>query len=154
MMSEATHLTIAQRQNAALRMRKNGLSYTDIAEQLGVSSSQVYHDVKAVLHDIEWTQNERAEEMRDIMIARIEGIIFTLSEEVETGNLYAIDRIVKLQDQLAGLMGLKIERRDITSGGERLGGLNSDDISRLIDRAKEELLVWKNSRAALPAGDE
>lgn len=125
-------LIITERAIEALRMRKEGLSYQSIGDLLGVSDDTARRDVLGALKQLEWVRNEEALEVRHMVMERDNDAIRAIYERVIDGDLLAIDRMVKLNDQLLDTVGGKIGRMDVTSGGRPLESTRIDTIEVVL----------------------
>lgn len=148
-MSMTVALERVQLQNNAARLRIQGFNYAEIAEQLSCTPGEAYSAVMAVLKDETITKESRSEELRLIMTARLERAINAINPEVEAGNLYAIDRFIKIQQQIGEFNGVKVEHHDITSGGKPIQAMSSENIMKLMEMAQAELQNWEQ-QAMLP----
>lgn len=110
--TSAKQVEINERRVEALKLRKAGKSYREIAETLGVSSSTAHRDVAAALAALNAEQKEHVEDYRDLVSGYVEmarTVVFEimLSPEGDSDEkLKAVDRWVKLNDQEAKLFGL------------------------------------------------
>lgn len=152
-MASGKAITLLEQQNAALKMRQRGWRYGAIAEELGITPQRAAGLVKAALEDYDSSNEDAANQEREVLIARAEAAILAISEEVEAGNLYAIDRMIKLQEQIAVLRGLRVERKDITTAGQPLPGFTAEAIQEAVEKAKSELAGWITLRSSLPSGE-
>ena len=93
-----------EKRRQALELRKAGVEYERIAQQVGYNSKQaVYAAVKAALKDI---TREPAQEVKDLELARLDAVQLSIWNQVRSGDLQAIDRFLKIQHQRAQLLGL------------------------------------------------
>lgn len=100
---------VNHRQLRALELRLTGMQYEDIANQLGYADrAAAYGAVRAV---IARREHEAVDEMRTIEGARLDAIAATLWPLVETGDLAAVDRMLKLMQRRAALFGLDLAGR-------------------------------------------
>lgn len=142
-------MELSELATACVNMRIRGYGYDEIAKQTGAELHLVYELVKKTLDDRQALKETRVEELRSIMTMRNEVMLQSIAEEVESGNLYAIDRALKIQDQIATLNGVKQDKLDITSGGQRVG-FNAEDLARLQKQADKELEQWNDSMMPQP----
>ena len=119
-------LTTAERDAEAARLRTRGYSYQQIADELGwVSRGDAYRAVQRVLAD---TVKEAGDEVRAIELARLDGLHVAAMDVLEREHvtvsngrivvlgdaplpddgpvLAAIDRLLKIQERRAKLLGL------------------------------------------------
>jgi hypothetical protein len=110
-----------ERRTEAVKLRIAGHSYRHIAKQLGISLAQAHKDVQTVLKRTRDEADEVADEARDIDLARIDQGLKTVLEFLESAKddelkLKAIDRLVRLQERRAKLLGLDAPAKGELSG--------------------------------------
>ena len=112
-------LNAAERQRQALELRKAGATYEVIAQKLGYRGpSSAYGAIKSALHK---TLQPPADEVRALEIERLDALLLALWPQARQGNHGAIDRVLKVMERRARLLGLDAPTRtDITTGGQRL----------------------------------
>lgn len=108
---------INHRQLRALELRLTGMPYEDIADTLGYAGrAAAYSAVRAV---IARREHEAVEEMRQIEGDRLDTMAATLWPLVKTGDLQAVDRMLKIMQRRAALFGLDLAGRvDVMAAGE------------------------------------
>ena len=94
----------AEKKRQALELRKQGVGYQAIADRLGYSSIASAH--KAVQSALAAITKPAAEEVRDMEVERLDGMLFAISGQVRNGHLGAIDRALRIQERRAKLEGL------------------------------------------------
>lgn len=97
---------IQQRRLEALDLRKAGLSYRMIAERLGVVHETARSDVLAALKQLSEHQNTETAEYRNLELERLDRLQLAIWKQAIDGNLGAIDRLLKISERRARLMGL------------------------------------------------
>lgn len=104
----------AERQRKALELRKSGLDYRSIAERLGYSSvAGVY---KAVQVALKKTLQEPADELRAIEVERLDRMLLGLWPKAIKGDTWAVDRVLKIMERRATLLGLDApQKREVTT---------------------------------------
>jgi hypothetical protein len=108
-------ITVLQKQAEALQLRIAGASFPVIAERLGYAGPQgAYEAVKAAL---DRTLREPAEELRKLDQERLERMLLGLWPQATQGNQGAIDRVIKLLERRARLLGLDAPVRLAGEGG-------------------------------------
>ena len=129
---------IETRRAEAMRLRIRGKSYREIAAATGVSLGQAFADVKAVLDRTKAEADDDADQARALDLERIDRAIGIVEDILSAGDpiaepgqdeddllqaveserelkLKALDRLVKLQDQRAKLLGLYApEKKEVT----------------------------------------
>ena len=91
----------------ALELRKKGVRYEQIAQQLGYSNRGNAH--KAVMKELDLLAKECLEEaskVRDLELQRLDALYLVAYAEVEEGNVPAIDRCLRIMERRAKLLGL------------------------------------------------
>lgn len=92
------------RQLQALELRKAGLTYARIAEICGYASKIGAH--KAVQAAIRSTLREVAEDVRSLEIDRLDALMTGVYPQAIKGNQGAIDRVLRIMERRAKLLGL------------------------------------------------
>jgi hypothetical protein len=124
------------RQTQAIALRVKGYSFREIAKELGVSVGQAHHDVRAAMAefddqaaaDVELerkTQSRRLEQAFRTISAVLDGQVFNEDGEIDHElRLKAIDRLVKLEERRAKLLGL-----DAPAKQELVGSIDIGDVT-------------------------
>ncbi len=103
-----------QRREEALRLRIAGLRYRDIGERLGITMQAAHHLVVKALEESRARAAESADQLRDLELQRLDVAQSVIWRYVLEGDMGAIDRLLKIQQRRAALMGLDApERREI-----------------------------------------
>ena len=89
----------------AVKLRIEGNSYEKIAKLLKVSRGTAFNYVKEHFDKVREETKEDIRQYRDLQIKRNEDLIKSLWIKAKAGDGNAIDRIAKLQDQNAKLLG-------------------------------------------------
>ena len=117
-----------------MQLRKAGVGYADIGTALGISTAGAYKSVMRALELLAEKTNENAEHVRDIELQRLDAMLKALWPRVLSGDEKAIDRVLRIMDRRARYLGLDApERRDVTSGGEKL-----HDLADIIAALREQ----------------
>lgn len=93
-----------ERQRQCLELRIAGYTYDVIAEQVGYSDGSMAY--KAVIAGIQKTLQEPADEVRNLEVARLDKLLAGIYLQAKQGNLPAMDRVLKLMERRAKLLGL------------------------------------------------
>lgn len=137
----------------ALKLRKAMLPFSEIAELLGVSEPQARQAVAEAVQEIQRSEQFNADMHRQLMIEQIDQMIAAIHAPA-TGQLIngrriqvdlgAIDRMLKLMQRKAELMGLTIiPAEDIKVKLQRLAEEAGYDIVDLEEIAKDVLAAHK-----------
>ena len=112
-------ITAAERRKKALEFRKAGMTYEQIAGQLGVTTGAAHKSVMTALKEIREKQNEAAEDVLAIELERLDTMLIGILPAARKGNQGAIDRVLRIMDRRAKYLGLDAPaKQDITSSGE------------------------------------
>lgn len=88
-----------------------GLSYRQIAEGLNVSVGTVASDVKRLLDRWKKEQVTIVDDVVRVEVQRLDRAMAAIWTKVQGGDLEAIDRMVKLMERRAKLLGLDAPKR-------------------------------------------
>ncbi len=101
-----------ERQAAALNLRKCGVTFEEIARQVGyASASGAYEAVKSAMKK---TLREPAEELRGLELARLDTMLEAISENVLAGDLDAIATALRISERRSRLLGLDMRERTLS----------------------------------------
>lgn len=100
----ASKMTAAQKRKKALDLRRAGWSYDDIAEEIGYANKGSAH--RAVKQGIADITRESATELLELELSRLDDLMAGAYENARNGDLFAIDRVLKIIDQRAKFLGL------------------------------------------------
>lgn len=97
-------VTAAEKQAEALRLRKAGLTYEEIADRLGYANkSGAYKTVMSALRKI---VQEPADELRKLEIERLDVMLASLWPFILKGSPRHVEIGLKVMDRRAALLGL------------------------------------------------
>lgn len=99
----------AARTATALELRVAGLTIDQIAERLGVSHAQAHADVSSALAKAAERTKDKAEELRELGVARCEAIVARLMGHADNPKAAAV--ILKAEDRRAKLLGLDAPKK-------------------------------------------
>ncbi len=116
----------AERRIRSLELRKAGLSYRQIGDQLGVSEMQAWRDVKGALEGLAKLEQGHARELRQLEVERIDALITALwvrargrriqhddgTVEDVPPDYAAVDRVMRLMEARRRLLGLDVQPED------------------------------------------
>ena len=90
----------------AVELRTQGWTFQRIADELGVSVASAHNAVTRYLEETRAISREGAEEIRRLELDRLDRILATIGPLAEGGDLAAVDRVLRLQERRAHLLGL------------------------------------------------
>lgn len=108
----------AIRREKTLELRAEGQSIRAIADQLGVSKSQVQRDIEKELQAAAEGRKKIAGLIIDLELAKLDALEKKAWEHIAAGELSAIDRVLRSMERRARLLGL-----DKTGEGGDTGSL-------------------------------
>lgn len=96
--------TAAEKRKKALDLRRAGWSYQDIADEVGYANKGSAH--RAVKQGIAAITRESATELLELELERLDDMFAGLYEAARQGDLFSVDRALKIIDQRARFLGL------------------------------------------------
>lgn len=107
-----------ERQVKALELRRMGKGYVEIAAALGIGKSQAHRLVQAGLADARAQVDADAGDLRAEEISRIDAMLAGLWPDARKGNHGAVDRVLKIMERRAKLLGLDAPVK-LAHGGDK-----------------------------------
>ena len=108
-----------ERRAQALELRKRGMSYRQIGQELGVSRNTAHRYVTEELDELRAETRASAEQLRDLELERLDQYLARLQPKIEDGDEKAIATALRVQERRAKLTGLDApQRSEVTIGGE------------------------------------
>jgi hypothetical protein len=101
----------------ALELRKKGVRYEQIAQQLGYSNRGSAH--KAVMKELELLAKvcrEEAAQVRDLELQRLDDLFLAAWKAIADGSESAIDRALRVSESRRKLMGLDAAQKVDVNG--------------------------------------
>jgi DNA-binding transcriptional ArsR family regulator len=87
----------------AMRMRRLGATYDEIAEKVGMKPKTIQ---KAISRLLETVLLDEARDLKVLQMVRLERLVAAITEKAENGNLFAVKTLLKVFDRQAKLCGL------------------------------------------------
>lgn len=122
-----TDILLWERRLMAVELRKQGLSYPQIARDMGVTAREAYQLVSSALRDLRNQCRESVAELRDIETARLDAMLHRLlplagaTADSEVPIFDAIDRVLKIMERKAKLHGLDAPQKKVVEGNLTMG---------------------------------
>jgi hypothetical protein len=113
LVSTAREIRKAERRGEALELRKAGASFPSIGKALGITQQAAGKLIRVTLSRI---VGEPAEQVRGLELSRLDRAHAALWAQVCRGHLPAVDRLLKIMERRAKLLGLDIS--PIESSGQ------------------------------------
>lgn len=141
----------AKQELEAIRLKEQGWTQQQIADHLSISQATVSRALKAAKN----RYIQRSDAMTAKLIRREVATADYVEEEAQAAweavpeyaerNTNHLKRMLEASDRRAKLLGLVVDRTDVTSGGEKIG-LSADKLAKLNAEADDELTAWENER--------
>ena len=101
-----------QKRLAAVEMRRDGLTYQEIADNLGYANKAcAYQAVKKVMDEIRAEARHLADELVEIEVFRLDYLLQMLLPKINKGDVKSIRAAVKISESRRRLLGLDYETR-------------------------------------------
>jgi hypothetical protein len=104
-------------QEQALALRRAGHSFERIGHKIGISTSRAHALVQMGLATARDQITASVDELRTEELSRLDGMLAKLYPKAEKGDLYAADRVLKIGERRARLLGLDAPVRTALEGG-------------------------------------
>lgn len=127
-----TRLKTVQLEQECVRLRLAGLTHRQIGAQLGVAPSSAYKRITHALAEINRQVSESADELRTLEACRLNELLNALWVRAIGGDEKAIDRVLRIMERRARLLGL--------DAPTRTEAVTIDAIDREIARLSAELV--------------
>lgn len=137
-MSESTtserRLAAIEKQRRALELRKSGVSFPQIAQELGYSGpSSAYGAVQSAIRRV---LQEPAEEVVRLELARLDEMLFAVWDAVCGGDTQAIASAIRIMERRAKYLGLdaptKVDITSLVREEARRAGLSDEDAEAAV----------------------
>jgi len=113
----AITITVSERKAYAMKLRTAGLNYREIHQEMikrygkdalpsTYDERYAYRDVKAELDRLRSSSLDTAQDLRLLELDRLDQLQTAILGDALAGNLKAVDRVLKIMDHRAKLMGL------------------------------------------------
>lgn len=129
------------RQKQALELRRMGMDYRDIAAAIGVSKSQAH---RLVTHALAEVRDEIASEtgaLRAEELSRLNRMLEGLWAKARRGDVYAVDRVLKISERRAKLLGLDAPVKLAHGGDKDAPPIKHEDVTSLSDAELERIIA-------------
>lgn len=93
-------------QKKALELRRMGFGYTEIGEKIGLSKSQAHRLVTAAMAETRAEIENEAADLKAEELSRLDGMLAAVWPDARRGVLGAVDRVLKISERRAKLLGL------------------------------------------------
>lgn len=133
-----------RRQQKALLLRRSGMSFEAIGQRLGISKSRAHALVQLGLQDAREQIVTQSDDLRTEEISRLDGMLDKVYAKAAKGDLQAVDRVLKIGERRAKLLGLEAPVRIEATGKDgapiEVASTLSIDPTKLSTQTLRELL--------------
>jgi hypothetical protein len=126
--------TAAEKRKQALDLRRAGWTFDDIAKEVGFANKGSAH--RAVKQGIADITRESATELLELELARLDDLMAGAYEAARDGDLFAIDRVLKIIDQRAKFVGLYEKKPE--DGAAEVRGAIAGLLATMADALKDD----------------
>lgn len=126
-------------QAQVLALRRAGMPFSQIAIKVGISKSSAHQLVQEGLEDARKQIASSVDELRAEEISRLDGMLAKAYPIAAKGDLQAIDRVLKIGERRAKLLGLDAPARHALQGG-------GDDAPPIVSEARVTFYMPDNGR--------
>lgn len=109
-----------EREQAALELRKAGATYRAIGEALGVTPVGAYKAVMRAIAKLNARVIEEAEAVRRLELERLDDLLLAMWPQAKKGNQGAVDRVLRIMERRAKLLGLDAPMKQEMDVGDAL----------------------------------
>jgi AraC-like DNA-binding protein len=136
--SSAAKIALAERARRVLELRKEGLTFNEIARRVGYkNATSAYYAFKTALRA---TIQQPADEVRRLEVERLDALLAAVWSTAMDGRLVAIDRVILIMDRRAKLLGLDAPQKvDHEHRIRMLAAANGFDPDEAVEEARRVL---------------
>lgn len=140
-------IATVDRQRQCVELRKAGMGYQEIADQLGYKdASGAYRAVRSALKA---AVREPARELIALEVARLDDMLKGIWVEARKGNVSKLDRVLKIMERRATLLGLDAPKltKDV-SDTRKVAEEIAAEIGKpeLVAQIERDLLISQEAR--------
>lgn len=144
--NSAAKVNKVENQAKAIELRKMGLSYTEIAQQIGCSLGSAHGYVKEAMEESRAQIEADAAELKALELIRLDSMLRGLWPDARKGHQGAVDRVLKIMERRSKMLGLDAPTR-IGHGGDRDAPFISvqHNIQNLSDAELERIIATSSA---------
>lgn len=106
-----------QLQEKAIDLRRAGVGFVEIGQKLGISKSTAHRMVEAGMESARAQITASSDDLKAQELSRLDGMLLKLYPKAAKGDVQAIDRVIKIGERRAKLLGLDAPVRTALQGG-------------------------------------
>lgn len=140
---DTLQLTEVEREQEVIKLRRAGLAWSQVASQLGFANeSGPFKVFRRVLARRLEELNESVDEVRALELDRLDAMLRGgLFAKAQGGDVYAIDRVLKISERRSALLGLDAAKRVEVQVQEELNGAMTKLQARLSNDVFQQVLL-------------
>lgn len=115
---------LLDKRRQAVELRLAGATYQQIADRLAFANHSGAR--KAVQAGLKEAIREPAEEVLDRELARLDSMLLGLWDKARRGDVFAVDRVLKIMDRRARYLGLDQVKVEVTTRDGDLADLDAE----------------------------
>lgn len=148
--TSADRFTAAERRAQAVELRMEGRTFDRIGAELGISRQRAYQLVSGALGKLQRETLDRVEEALALELERLDALQLAIYEKATAGDLRAIDRMLKIMERRAKLLGLDAPQKVAPTNpeGDRPYSTNARDMTPEERQARIAELLEVRARNA------
>jgi len=110
---DVAKIAAQEKRAKALKLRAAGHTYEQIAKMVGYSDrGRAYHEMQIAIADI---TKEPAAQVIEFEKIRLDALLVSIWQQATSGDVRALDRVLKIMERRSALMGLDAPKRTETS---------------------------------------
>jgi hypothetical protein len=128
----------AERTAKILELRKQGMTYREIGEYVGISMETARLTVQKVMQQYIEDAKDSQHEIIMLELLRLDDMLFAVYESARGGDLKAVDSVLKVMERRAKLLGLdaQVTTRTVQLSvtPEQIQRMSDDELQALIQQ--------------------
>lgn len=128
-------------EQTVLQLRQRGYSYAEVAQACGCSVAGAHKACARAMARLEQQCDDEARDLRRLQLLRLEHALVQLAPQIEEGQLGAIDRLVRVLERQARLLGLVSPEQTKAKLDLQLAGGPGPAAEEVANMTREELLA-------------
>jgi cysteine synthase len=91
------------------------MSYAEIGKTIGRDQAACYRAVSKHLETVRAQSAETAQELREVELQRLDRLLAVVGPMAESGDLQAVDRVLRIQERRAAYLGLDAPKAQLVA---------------------------------------
>lgn len=137
--TSATTVRGVKNREAALDLRRAGWSFERIGEKLGITRQAAHKLVTGAMESARAQIAASTDELRMEEVSRLDGLLEKLWPKARKADAQAVDRVLKIMERRAKLLGLDAPIRTALQGG-------GEDAPPIVSEARVTFYMPDNGR--------